>query len=84
MMATGFGAIDDDNEFSATGVMLRAGGGLNIRLSDRFSLQPELTIMKPFDQGDSIAAMFYTAGIGINFGTLPGFGDDEPAKDKAD
>jgi hypothetical protein len=77
MMASAFGSVDDSNEFSATGAMLRVGGGLNIRIADGFSLQPEITIMKPFNQPDSISTLLYAPGLGFNFGTLPGFGGDE-------
>jgi hypothetical protein len=75
MFAAGFGGIDNSAEFSNTGPMIRAGLGLNIRPSEKFALQPELTIMKPLDRGDSLTTLIYSAGIGFNFSNLPDFSD---------
>lgn len=75
MVASAFGAVDLDSKFSATGVMLRAGAGVNLRISERFALQPEVTVIKPFSEGESFTSILYCAGVGFNFGALPAFGE---------
>lgn len=74
MVASAFGAVDMDSKFAATGVMLRAGAGVNFRISERFALQPEVTVIKP-SEGESLTSILYSAGIGFNFGALPTFGE---------
>jgi hypothetical protein len=55
-----------------TGVMGRMGVGFNIRPSKKFSIQPELTFMKAFQNTD---ALIYVFGLGLNFGAQPDYSD---------
>jgi hypothetical protein len=61
-----------DAATSADGVMARVGFGFNLRVSQRFAIQPEVTLLRQFN--DDPAAL-YIAGLGFNFGALPGFDD---------
>ena len=51
--------------------LFRAGIGFDFRTSKRFALHPDFTFLFPFE--DRYAVMFL-AGIGLNFGALPDFG----------
>jgi hypothetical protein len=57
-----------------TGVMGRIGIGVNVRASKRFSVQPELTFMKAFQDTDALMYMF---GLGFNIGAQPDYSDLE-------
>lgn len=61
--------------FATTGLGARLGIGLNIRTSDTFSWQPEVTAWHEFNGVDSWICV---AGIGINIGAQPDYSDLEP------
>jgi hypothetical protein len=67
-----------------SGVLGRLGFGVNIRLSKKFSLQPEVTFMKAFADTD---ALIYVFGLGFNVGAQPDYSDLDgtatPASDGA-
>jgi hypothetical protein len=65
-----------DGLTSAGGIFARLGLGLNLRFSDHFAMQPEVTAMRGFGDGE---AWLFSVGLGFNFGTLPLFGP-EPAR----
>jgi hypothetical protein len=87
----GYSDLDEDIDadlsrvFATNGMSLRAGLGFNIRVSPKFALQPEITVIRGLEEPkdsnfDSI--YMYVAGLGFNFGTLPDFSDvdgDDPA-----
>ena len=54
--------------------MGRLGVGFNIRVSNGFAMQPEVTFLRTFEESASLLYMF---GIGFNFGSLPSFADLE-------
>jgi len=58
-----------------TGVIGRFGLGVNLRILNGFAMQPEFTVMKPFKEGSS--GYLYLAGLGFNFGALPGYEDSQ-------
>jgi hypothetical protein len=55
-----------------SGIMGRLGLGVNVRLSKKFSIQPELTFMKAFQNTD---ALMYVFGLGFNIGAQPDYSD---------
>ncbi len=57
---------------SATGVLARLGLGVDIRVTKRFALHPEVTFMKGF--GDT-SSLLFVAGLGLNFGAQPNYSD---------
>jgi hypothetical protein len=60
---------------------LRAGLGVNVRVSRGFALHPEVTVLRGFTV---IEPMFVTFGVGFNFGALPRYGDDRERDEFAD
>lgn len=58
----------------AGGWLLRFGAGLDVRFTERFAIQPELTMVRVLDP-EAEAAHFYVAGLGFNFGALPNYSD---------
>lgn len=56
----------------ASGVLGRLGLGVNFRVSNSFSLQPEITFMKFFADTDML---IYTFGLGFNVGAQPDYSD---------
>jgi hypothetical protein len=61
-----------------SGFMGRIGVGLNLRTSKKFSIQPEVTIMKAFADTD---ALMYVIGLGFNIGAQPDYSDLDPASE---
>jgi hypothetical protein len=60
------GTISGNNGASAgTGLLGRAGFGLNIRTSKDFAIQPEVSFMRRFDDSNAIFGVF---GLGFTFG----------------
>jgi len=57
---------------TATGVMARLSAGVDIRVTKRIALHPELTFMKGFDSSE---ALLYVFGFGLNFGAQPNYSD---------
>ena len=54
------------------GFLGRLGGGVNIRVSKKFSIQPEVTFMRAFNDS---SALFWMAGLGFNVGAQPDYSD---------
>jgi hypothetical protein len=74
----------DDIEVAVTheGPSARLGIAVNVRTSERFSLQPELTMLRGLDDEANRLVFF---GLGMNFGSLPDrsdLGGGAPAKGK--
>jgi hypothetical protein len=83
-----YGYADTDDEidadlaqvFATNGMSARVGLGLNVRVSPKFALQPEVTVIRGLErpEGRNFESVFmYVAGIGFNFGGLPDFSDVE-------
>jgi hypothetical protein len=70
---------DSDSASGTTGVMLRPGLGFDFRISPRFAIHPEVTVLKTLKGDDEDSALMYMFGIGFNFGNLPHYGAEEPA-----
>jgi hypothetical protein len=66
------GESDVKSVATSDGVFARFGVGLDFRLSPRFALHPEITVIRNF--GDE-ADLIYMTGLGFNFGNLPSFAD---------
>ncbi len=66
------GALPDQIAFATPGVGARLGLGLNIRTSDTFSWQPELTA---YHEINAVDAWVYVFGIGGNIGAQPDYSD---------
>jgi hypothetical protein len=64
----------------ATGVMGRLGAGVDIRLSKKFALHPEITFIKSFTDSE---ALLYLFGLGFNIGAQPDFSDMRGAPEAA-
>lgn len=56
---------------SAEGVFVRAGVGVDFRMSPKFAVHPELTFLKSLPKDGEPEALFYALGVGFNFGALP-------------
>jgi hypothetical protein len=56
----------------ADGVLARLGFGINARITRKFAIQPEVTLLRPFSDNK---VQVYTLGFGFNFGALPRFDD---------
>jgi hypothetical protein len=81
-----YGYSDDldeiDNDLSRVmgtdGFSARFGAGFNIRISPRFAIQPELTLIRSLeDHSDSEfdSVLMYVFGVGFNIANLPDFSD---------
>jgi hypothetical protein len=64
----------------STGVMGRLGAGVDLRLSKKFALHPEITFLKSFTDTE---ALLYIFGIGFNIGAQPDYSDLRPAPEAA-
>lgn len=62
----------EDSVSNATGLLIRAGLGVQFRITDRFAIHPEFTMMKSLEDSN---ATLYNFGIGFNFGALPSYAD---------
>jgi hypothetical protein len=70
---------DDDSSAASSvdGLMLRGGLGFNFRISPKFAMQPEITVLKWLNKSDEPDVLLYLFGLGFNFGSLPEFGGAE-------
>lgn len=62
---------DGDNNYyggSDSAWLMRGGIGLDVRASEKFSVQPEVTFLKSFESGGGIV---FLAGVGFKFGAQP-------------
>jgi hypothetical protein len=77
---------DDDSSAASSidGLMLRGGLGMNFRITPKFAMQPEITMLKFLNKVDDASIVLYLFGLGFNFGNLPEYGSKEasatPAK----
>jgi hypothetical protein len=66
------GDIDEDDDqlygASDTAWLGRAGFGIDIRASEKFSVQPEVTFLKSFEDGGGVV---FLGGVGFKFGAQP-------------
>jgi hypothetical protein len=77
--------VSDDNSSAASsvdGIMLRGGLGFNFRISPKFAMQPEITMLKFLNKTDDASVLLYLFGLGFNFGNLPEYGTHETAPEK--
>jgi hypothetical protein len=66
------GEIFGDNaDTTIGGALFRGSLGFQFRVSDKFAIHPEMTILKSFETAGTIIS----AGIGFNFGSIPGYKD---------
>ncbi len=64
---------------SVDGIMLRGGLGFNFRISPKFAMQPEITMLKFLNKAEDAGVLLYLFGLGFNFGALPEYGTTEAA-----
>jgi hypothetical protein len=57
---------------TASGIMGRLSVGVDIRVTKRIALHPELTFMRAFDSSETL---LYVFGFGLNFGAMPNYSD---------
>lgn len=71
--------VSDDESAAASidGLILRAGLGFNFRVSPKFAMQPELTMMQFLNADDKASVRLFIFGLGFNFGSLPVYGAPE-------
>jgi hypothetical protein len=72
--------VSDDSNSAASsvdGIMLRGGLGFNFRISPKFAMQPELTVLKFMNKSEDPSVLLYLFGLGFNFGALPEYGSKE-------
>lgn len=64
---------------AADGLYARAGLGLNIRISPKFAIQPEVTVIRaledPGPDSNFDSVFMYVFGVGFNLMNLPDFAD---------
>lgn len=65
---------------STDGLLLRAGLGFNFRISPKFAMQPEITMLKFLNKSTDPGVLLYLFGVGFNFGALPEYGGKAPEK----
>jgi len=65
---------------STSGLMFRGGLGFDFRVTERFAIHPELTVLKSLNADNEDSVLLYMAGIGFNFGNLPKYGAGADAK----
>src|SRR5580658_10691598 len=58
---------------TAAGFMARLGVGFDFRVSRRFAVQPEVTLMRQFTGSEDL--LLCVGGIGFNFGAQPDYSD---------
>jgi hypothetical protein len=58
---------------TAEGLMARLGVGFDFRVGQRFSLHPEVTVMRQFTGGEDL--LLCVGGLGLNFGARPDYSD---------
>jgi hypothetical protein len=76
--------VSDDGSSAAAsvdGLMLRGGLGFNFRISPKFAMQPELTMLKFLNKSEDASVTLFLFGLGFNFGALPEYGAP-PAAEK--
>ena len=73
---------DSSAASSVDGMMLRGGLGFNFRISPKFAMHPEITMLKFLNKDEHPSVTLFLFGLGFNFGNLPGYGSTEapPAK----
>lgn len=69
-------AVTDNKSASASldGLILRAGLGFNFRISPKFAMQPEITMLQYLNKSDEASVRLFIFGLGFNFGSLPQYG----------
>lgn len=65
-------ASDSASATAVSGAMARLGVGLDIRVSQWFGLQPEITFLRAFNDASTL---IYLVGIGFNFGERANYDD---------
>jgi hypothetical protein len=75
-------AVSDDSSAAASidGMILRAGLGFNFRVSPKFAMHPEVTMLQFLNGDNDPQVRLFIFGLGFNFGNLPVFG--APAEEK--
>jgi hypothetical protein len=63
------------NASGASGAIARGSVGLDIRVSPKLALHPEVTVMKSFENAETL---LYIVGFGFNIGAQPDFSDLGP------
>ncbi len=74
-LVSGTRSDDRNGVTSASGFLLRGGLGLNIRASKEFAIQPEISLMRAFNDAEG---MFVVGGLGFTFGKHQHFKDTAP------
>ena len=67
---------------SVDGIMLRGGLGFNFRISPKFAMQPEITLLKFLNKDEDASVTLFLFGLGFNFGALPEYGTKEAPPEK--
>lgn len=77
--------VSDDGSSAASsvdGLMLRGGLGFNFRVSPKFAIQPEITMLKFLNKAEDASVTLFLFGVGFNFGALPEYGAKEAPPEK--
>lgn len=71
-------AVTDDSSAAASidGLILRAGLGFNFRISPKFAMQPEVTMLQFLNDDNEGKVRLFIFGLGFNFGSLPKYGTE--------
>ncbi len=71
-------AVSDNSSAAASidGLILRAGLGFNFRISPKFAMHPEVTMLQFLNDDSDAKVRLFIFGLGFNFGSLPKFGAD--------
>jgi len=74
--------VTDDSSAAASidGLILRAGLGFNFRISPKFAMQPEVTMLQFLNDDNEGKVRLFIFGLGFNFGNLPKYGTEVEEK----
>jgi hypothetical protein len=67
-----------DSASGTSGLMARPGLGFDFRISPRFAIHPEITMLRTLTGDGDESTTMYMFGLGFNFGNLPHYGAAPP------
>jgi hypothetical protein len=73
-------ADESESASGTTGPMFRGGLGFDFRLTPKFAMHPEISVLKTLNGPDEDSSLLYMIGLGFNFGNLPKYGAEPVEK----
>ena len=77
-------AVSDNKSASSSldGLIFRGGLGFNFRISPKFAMHPEITMLQFLNKSDEPDVRLFIFGLGFNIGALPKYGAEPEAPAK--